>query len=124
TPLANISRLGTCRLLAQRHRRSLREQLRRLCRSRDQDIRLAVERCDQTVDAVLLQDGSELGAAGSNFTDRAVEIDIGDQPVVAVSPHHVVDFDRLPLRFYDLALFHDARWGGLLSSPLQLSCGA
>src|SRR5215472_12418581 len=52
TPLANSSRLGTCRLLSLRPRRSLGEQLRRLCRRCDQDIRLAVERCDQAVDAV------------------------------------------------------------------------
>ena len=63
---------------------------------RCKDVRLAVEGRDQTLDAVFLQDGSELGAAGSHFTDRAVEIDIGDQPVVAVDPHHVVDFASNP----------------------------
>ena len=89
-------------------------------RGRSEDIRLAVERGDQAVDTVLLQDGSELGAAGSDFTDRAVEIDIGDQPAVVAAPHHVVDFDGLAIGFDDLALHHDAGWRGLPASHLQL----
>ena len=40
---------------------------------RCKDVRLAVEGRDQTVDAVLLQDGSKLGATGSNFTNGAVD---------------------------------------------------
>ena len=86
-------------------------------RGRSADVGLAVERRDQTVDAVFLQDGSELKAAGSRFTDRTVEMDIGDQPVVAVGSHHLVDFDQLAIGFGDLALDHDTRWRGRLASP-------
>ena len=89
-------------------------------RGGSEDVGLSVEGHDQTVDAVLLQDGSKLGATGSNFTDRAIEIDIGDQPAVAVAPHHVVDFDRLTVGFDDLALHHDAGWRRLLASHFQL----
>src|SRR5215467_11893761 len=92
-------------------------------RRRSADVGLAVEGRDQTVDAVFLQDGSELKAAGSRFTDRTVEIDIGDQPVVAVGSHHVVDFDQLAIGFGDLALDHDTRCRGRLASHLPLPSG-
>jgi hypothetical protein len=60
-----------------------------------EDIGLAVDRRDQAVDALTLQDGGEFGAMGRHLTDRAVEIDVGDQPIVAVAAHHVIDVDRL-----------------------------
>src|SRR5215469_14325442 len=88
-------------------------------RGRCQDLRLAVKGCDQTIDAVRLKNGSKLGAAGSNFTDRAIEIDIRDQPAVAVAPHHVVDLDRLAIGFDYPALHHDAGWRWLLTCHLQ-----
>jgi hypothetical protein len=47
-------------------------------------------------------------APNSERRDRAVKVDIGDQPCIAVAPHHVVDIDRLTVRFDDLALNHDA----------------
>ena len=75
-------------------------------RGRSEDVGLSIEGHDQTVDAVLLQDGRKLGATGSNFADRAVEVDIGDQPVVAIAVHHVVDLDRLTAGFDDLATYH------------------
>ena len=49
-----------------------------------QHVGLAVERGDQTVDAVVSEDRCELRAAGRDFADRAVEIDVGNQPAFAV----------------------------------------
>src|SRR6516165_4254860 len=70
-------------------RRLKRSRKRPLERSRggaSQHIGLAVERGDQPVDARVLQDGGELGAAGRHLADRAVDIDVGDQPGIAVAP--------------------------------------
>ncbi len=66
---------------------------------------------------------SAFSAPGRHFTDRTVQIDIGDQPTLAVAPHHVIDFDWLAVGFDDLALRHDARWCGLLASHLELLAG-
>src|SRR5882762_191030 len=52
---------------------------------------------DQAVDAVGLQDGGKFGAAGRHLADRAVEIDVGDQPALAVAAHHIIDLDRLAM---------------------------
>ena len=45
--------------------------LRRLRRSRGQDVRLTVERCNQPVDALALQDRGKFGVAGRHLADRA-----------------------------------------------------
>src|SRR6202011_4920552 len=42
-----------------------------------------------------------------------------DQPVAAVAAHHVVDLDRPPIGFDDLAAHHHPGWRGLLTSYLQ-----
>ena len=54
------------------------------CGGPGEDVGLAVERGDQTVDAVVSEDRCELRAAGRDFADRAVEIDVGNQPAFAV----------------------------------------
>src|SRR6202040_406179 len=89
------------------------------CRGPGEDIGLAVEGRDQTVNAVCSQHGCELGTAGRDFAYRAVEVDVGDQPVAAVAAHHVVDLDRLPIGFDDLAAHHHPGWRGLLASHLE-----
>ncbi len=75
--------------------------------------------CNQAVNAVRSQDGSELGTAGCNLADRAVEVNVGDLPGAAVAAHNVVDLDRLPIGFDDLAAHHHPGWRGLLTSYLQ-----
>src|SRR5205807_6889328 len=75
------------------------------------------------VDAVGSQDCGELGAAGRYFADRAVEVDVGDQPAVAVAVHHVVDLDRLAIGLDDLAPDHDAGRVGLFAGDLQFLPG-
>ena len=82
-------------------------------------IGFAVKRGDQPVDTLVLQDGAKFGAAGRHLADRAVEIDIRDQPCIAVVPHHVIDIDRLTVRFDDLALHHEASSSWLFSGDLQ-----
>src|SRR5262245_57710919 len=77
--------------------RSAGGELRRLCHSRGQDVRFAVERRDQAVNALTLEDRGKFGAAGRNLTDCAVEVNVGDQPAVTVATHHVVDVDRLAI---------------------------
>ena len=49
---------------------------------------LTVERCNQPVDALALQDRRKFGVAGRHLADRAVEIHVGDQPAIAVAAHH------------------------------------
>ena len=56
----------------------------------------------------VLEDRAEFGAAGRHFADRAVEVDVGDQPIIAVAAHQVIDLDRLAIGFDDLALDQDA----------------
>src|SRR5207237_10366387 len=80
-------------------------------------------RGDQPVDAVGSQDCGELGAAGRYFADRAVEVDVGDQPAVAVAVHHVVDLDRLAIGLDDLAPDHGAGRVGLFAGDLQFLPG-
>ena len=60
---------------------------------------------------------------GRQFADRAVEIDVGDQPIVAVAAHHIVDFDQLTVGLDDLAAHHDAGRRGVLACHLQLLSG-
>src|SRR5580704_1420073 len=93
--------------------------LERLGRRPREDIGLAVECRAQTVDALVLQDGGEFGAAGRHLADRAVEVYVGDQPSIAGAAHHIVDIDRLTIRFDDLAAHHGAGGGGLLAGYLQ-----
>src|SRR5262249_43425617 len=88
-----------------------------------QEIGLAVQGCDQTVYPVILQDGGELRAARRHLADRAIEIDIGDQPAFAIEAHHVVDPDRLSVGFDDPALHHDTGWGGRFTGTLQFLPG-
>src|SRR5439155_23127108 len=52
--------------------------------------------------------------------DRAVEVDIGDQPALAAAAHHVVDFDRLAVGFDDPAAHPDPGRGGFFAGHLQL----
>src|SRR5262245_11313699 len=94
--------------------------LERLCGGPGEDVGLAVELCDQAIDTVVFDDRTEFGTAGRYFADRAVEIDVGDQPIVAAAAHHVVDLDRLAIGLDDLALDYDARGRRLLAGDLQL----
>ena len=85
-----------------------------------EDISLAVQCRDQAIDALVLQDRGEFGTAGRHLADRAVEIDVRNQPGVAIAAHHVIDVDRLSVGFDDLAAHHDARRRGLLTGHLEL----
>src|SRR5580692_6979101 len=89
-------------------------------RGHGKDVGLAVESRDQTFSAFLLQDGSELGAVGRHLADRAVPVDVGDQPAVTIAAHHVVDLERLTVAFDNPAAHYDPEWAGLLASHLQL----
>src|ERR1700738_690971 len=96
---------------------------RKTLRTSVEDIRFAVKRGDQPVDTFAFEDSPEFGATGRYLADRAVKVDIGDQPCIAVAPHHVVDIDRLTVRFDDLALHHDAGSSRLFSGDLQFLPG-
>src|SRR5271156_4615345 len=82
-------------------------------------IGFAVEGRDEAVDAVLPQDSGELGAAGRHFADRAVEIDVRNQPTAAAGPHQVIDLDRLTIGLDDPAVHREAGWSGLLADHLE-----
>src|SRR6202040_1638746 len=56
----------------------------------------------------LFRDRRKFGAAGRHLADRTVEIDVGDQPAVAVAAHHVVNVDRLAVGLDDLAAHRNA----------------
>src|SRR6185437_17015111 len=86
-------------------------------------VSFAVEGGDQAVDAVILDDCAEFGAAGRDLADRAVEIDVGDHPAVAAAAHHVIDRDRLAVGLDDLALDPDTPGVGLLAGHFQLLPG-
>jgi hypothetical protein len=76
---------------------------------------VGVERRNQTVNAVVLQDGGEFGAACRHFADGAIEVNVGNEPALTVAPHHIVDFDRLAIGLDDLAVHHDAAGIGLFA---------
>src|ERR1700730_10169757 len=84
------------------------------------DIGLAVEGCGQTVDALVFEDAGEFGAAGRQFADRAIEVDVGDQPALTVAAHHVVDLDRLTVGINDPAAHHDPGPSGLFAGHFEL----
>src|SRR5262249_24988601 len=69
------------------------------------------------------QDSPEFGSTGCYLADRAVKIDVRDQPCIAVAPHHVIDIDRLAVRFDDPALHNDAGSSRLFSGDLQFLPG-
>ena len=56
------------------------QPLERSGRGSGEDIGLAAQCRDQAVDALALQDGGEFGTAGRHLADRAVEIDVRNQP--------------------------------------------
>ena len=78
-----------------------------------------VKRGDQSVDTFVFEDSPKFGTTGRYLADRAVKVDICDQPCIAVAPHHVIDIDRLTVCFDDLALHHDATSSRLFSGDLQ-----
>src|SRR5215470_18252159 len=96
---------------------------RNTLRTSGENIGSAVQRGDQPVDAFVFEDGPEFGAAGRHLADRAVKVDIGDQPCIAVAPHHIIDIDWLTIRFDDLALHHDTSSNWLFSGDLQFLPG-
>jgi hypothetical protein len=63
------------------------------CGGRYKQVGLAVQCRDQAIDAFALQDGGEFGATGCHLADRAVEIDIRNQPGIAVAAHQIIDFN-------------------------------
>src|SRR6516165_7902128 len=67
------------------------------CHGAGQHVGLAVKGCDQTVKALGPENGGEFRAARRDFADRAVEVDVGDQPAVTGSAHCVVDLDWLSI---------------------------
>ena len=93
---------------------------RKTLRSSVEHIGFPVKRRDQPVDSLVFQDSAEFGVAGRYLADRPVKVDIGDQPCIAIAPHHVIDTDRLTVRFDDLALDHDTSRSWLFSRDLQL----
>jgi len=97
-----------------------RRRTQRLGRRPGRDIGLAVERRDQTVDAVVGQDGGEFGTAGRRFANRAVEAGGGNQLAVATAAHHIVDLHALAVAFGDLASHYESRRRGLLAGHLEL----
>src|SRR6516162_8604986 len=108
---------------AARSDRSAGSGLKRSGASAGQRIGLAVQGADEAVDTLVLQNSGEFGAAGRHLTDRAVEIDVGNQPGIAVLAHQIVDLYRLAIRFDDLAVDHGAGSSGLLVGDLQLLSG-
>src|SRR5882672_4425257 len=111
-------------LPAVRRPKRLRERrLKRFSGGSGENVGLAIEGGDKAVDAVGPQDGGEFGAAGRHLANRAVEIDVGDQPALTVAAHHVVDLDRLAIGFDDLAAHHDARGIRLFARDLQFLSG-
>src|SRR5438270_4533188 len=99
------------------------QKLKRPRRRPGEQVGLAVERGDQAVDAVGSQDRGKFGAAGRDLADRTVEVDVGNQPTVAVAAHHVVDLDRLAIGLDDLALDHGSARIGLFAGDLQFLSG-
>jgi hypothetical protein len=83
----------------------------------------AVERGDQPFDALILEDCGEFPVAGRHLADRAVEIDVGNQPALAVAPHHVVDLDRVAIGLHDLAGHKDPNAIRLFAGDLQFLSG-
>src|SRR5215472_2345346 len=81
-------------------------------------IGFAVQRGNQPVDTFVFEDRPEFGATGRHLADHAVKVDIGDQPSIAVAPHHIIDIDRLTIRFDDLALHHETSSSWLFSGDL------
>jgi len=69
------------------------------------------------------EDSTEFGATGRHFADRAVKVDIRDQPCIAVAPHHVIDIDRFTIRFDDVALHDETSSSWLFSGDLQFLPG-
>src|SRR5262249_52794033 len=65
----------------------------------------------------------EFRAARRDFADRAVEIDVGNQPAVTGTAHCVVDLDGLSIGFNDPAAHHDPRRCRLFAGHLQLLSG-
>src|SRR5260370_20370145 len=74
------------------------EPLGRPGRGPGEQVGLAVQGRDQPVDALAAQDRAELRPARRQLADRAVEIDVGDQPAVAAAAHPIVHLDPLPIR--------------------------
>src|SRR4029077_9986286 len=88
-----------------------------------EDIGFAVQRGNQPVDTFAFEDSPEFGAPGRHLADRAVKVDIGDQPCIAVAPHQIIDTDRLTIGFDDLALHHETSSNWLFSSDLYFLPG-
>src|SRR5262245_44407120 len=101
------------------HRVSSRKTLRTSIK----DIGFAIERGDQPVDTLVFQDSPEFGATGRYLADRAVKVDVRDQPCIAVAPHHVIDINRPAVRFDDPALHNEAGSSRLFSGDLQFLPG-
>src|SRR5260370_406082 len=82
-----------------------------------------IDAYDQDADALAVQDRGKFGVAGRTLADRAVEIDVGDQPTVTVAVHHIVDGDQIAVGLDDLAAHHNAGRRELLAGHLQLLSG-
>jgi len=92
-------------------------------RTSGEDIGFAVQRGNQPIDTFAFEDGPEFRAAGRHLADRAVKVDVGDQPCIAIASHHIINIDWLTVRFDDLALHHETSSSWLFSGDLQFLPG-
>ena len=104
--------------LSCRHARYFGPLVRKTLCTSAEDIGFAVHCGNQPVDTFVFEDRPEFGATGRHLADRAVKVDIGDQPSIAVAPHQIIDIDWLTIRFDDLALHHEPSSSWLFSGDL------
>src|SRR5215831_14808027 len=97
--------------------------LKRLSHGPGEHVGLAVQRRDQAINAVSSDDCAKFGATGRHFAYRAVEVDVGNQPTLAVAAHHVIDLDRLAVGLDNLALHQHPAGIGLFAGYLQFLPG-
>src|SRR5262249_44865458 len=96
---------------------------RKTLRTSGEDIGFAVQRGNQPIDTFAFEDGPEFRATGRHLADRAVKVDVGDQPCIAIASHHIINIDWLTVRFDDLALHHETSSSWLFSGDLQFLPG-
>src|SRR6516164_9485403 len=96
------------------------EGLRRLGYAFTQQVDLAVQCHDQTVDPFAPKDRVELRALYRQLADRAVEEDIGNLPRALVLMHQIVEGGRITVGFDNLGLDNDVRIVGPFAGDLQL----
>jgi hypothetical protein len=95
-------------------------RLRRFSCAFAQQVGLAVQCHDQTVDPVAPKDRVELRALYRQLADRAVEIDVGDLPRALVLVHQIIEGGRITVRLHNPGLDNDIRVVGPFAGNLQL----